>query len=168
MKGGDYIKALKRILLRFLVRIGALFCCLVLLLTGSYSVAQVYSTASKGSALYEIEHANLLITIIAMLPIYLVWNLFVILIEVISISISNYKLSEKLTNRLYRLGILISLVVSMLYTETADQFQLLATLISFCLIFQFLIPNDFQNLHVDIKRNAHQKRAKHKNKKENQ
>ena len=103
-----------------------------------------------------------------MLPIYLVWNLFVILIEVISISISNYKLSEKLTNRLYRLGILISLVVSMLYTETADQFQLLATLISFCLIFQFLIPNDFQNLLVDIKRNAHQKRAKHKNKKENQ
>lgn len=75
MKGGDYIKALKRILLRFLVRIGALFCCLVLLLTGSYSVAQVYSTASKGSALYEIEHSNLLITIIAMLPIYLVCHI---------------------------------------------------------------------------------------------
>ena len=168
MKGGDYIKALKQILLRFLVRTVVSFGCLILLLAGVFLVFRLCTTADKSSALYEVEHSNWLVLLIAIFPIYITWNLFVILIESISIYISNYELSEKLTNRLNKLGILIALVVAMLYTETPDQFQLLATLISFCLIFQFLIPDDLQNLLVDIKRNAHQKRAKRKNKKENQ
>ena len=123
--------------------------------------------ADKSSALYALEHSNLLVLIIVMFPIYLVWNVFVLSIEIMSIFFSNYALSQKLTSRLYKFGILVTLVVAMLYTETPDQFQLLATLISFCLIFQFLVPSDLPNLLVDIKRDAQKKWTKHKRNKEN-
>lgn len=115
------------------------------------------------SALYALEHSNVLFSLIAIFPTYLVWNLFVSAIEIITLLISDYELAEKVTSRLYKLGILVSLVVAMLYTETPDNFQLLATLISFCLIFQYFIPKDFPHLTVEIHRSFVKKRRQYKN-----
>lgn len=167
MKGGALIKRVKEILLNSFLRISATFACLLFLFVGILLVIRLCVEADKSSAFYALEHSDLLISAIVMFPIYLVWNLLVLSIEIMSIFFSNYELSEKITSRLYKFGILVALVVAMLYTETPDQFQLLATLISFCLIFNFLVPNDLPKLFIEVKRNAQKKRAKCKRNKEN-
>lgn len=127
-----------------------------------YNSFRIWKEADKRSALYALEHTDLFALIVVTVVTFFVWNTLVIGIEILANLISNYDLSQKLSNRLYKLGILISLIIAMLYTETSDQFQLLATLISFVLIFNFLVPNDLNNLFAEIFRNANHKRHNHK------
>ena len=152
----------------FLLKICAIICCLLFLVVFTYSVIRIWQTSDKRSALYAIDHSNLLISLIAFVVMLMFWNLLVIAIKIIVVLLSNFDLSEKLTSGMYKLGILISLTVAMLYTETPDEFQLLASLISFCLIFHFLVPNDFHNLFIEIFRNTKHKWGKNKNHKQKQ
>lgn len=155
-------------LFKFLIKASTVICCFLFLITFVYSIFRLWQTTDKRSALYAIEHSNFITSLIAFVVILMFWNLLVIAIKIIVVVLSNYDLSEKLTSGMYKLGILISLTVAMLYTETPDEFQLLASLISFCLIFHFLVPNDFHNLFIEIFRNAKHKWGKNKNHKQKQ
>lgn len=128
---------------------------------------RLLTSADKRSALYMLEHSHLIIIFLAVFGIYLIWNVWVLAFEIVITFLSNNDLAQKFTRQLHKFGVLVSLIVAMLYIQTPDQFELLATLISFALIFQFLMPNGLYNLIMEMRSNAFHKwtNKKHKNKK---
>ena len=157
-----FIKNTNHFLANFFLKLGAVSGFILFLSAGIFGFGRLVCEADKRSALYEVAHSNLVFLLIATFIVFAVWNMLVIAIEIMITFLSNYDLADKLTNKLYKFGILISLLLSMLYTETPDQFQLLATLISFALIFQFLLPNGLRNLIANIRKQASNKWHKNK------
>lgn len=94
----------------------------------------------------------------------MIWNALVTATEFVIGYLSNVDLAQKVAKQLNKFGVLISLMIAMLYSETPDQFELLATLISFALIFQSLFPKGLNDLVSQIRTKAIQKWKNHENK----
>lgn len=124
----------------------------------------VWNGAKKSSVLYQIERSNLITVFLEAVFIYLVWNALVTATEFVIGYLSNVDLAQKVAKQLNKFGVLISLMIAMLYSETPDQFELLATLISFALIFQSLFPKGLNDLVSQIRTKAIQKWKNHENK----
>jgi hypothetical protein len=67
------------------------------------------------------------------------------------VSLINRKLAAKFEQQALKLSIIISVLIGMLTIETPEQFELVATLVSFALIFNFFFPKDFPKTLSQIK-----------------
>ncbi len=120
----------------------------------------------KGSAMYELIHADLLRPFVLIFLIYSVLTTANYII-VYLVSLTDVVLSKKLNSQLAKLGLLLSIVIGLLVTESSDHFQLIATLISFVLIFQFFIPKGLPKTLQQIELKLIRKRNNNASKKDN-
>ena len=104
----------------------------------------------KESALNILIRSNIYKTIIVSL---VSWSFITASIYAISyfVAMIDANLADKFERQLIKIGIILSLLIGMLTIETPEQFELVATLVSFVLIFNFFFPKDLPNTLTQIK-----------------
>lgn len=104
----------------------------------------------KGSSISVLIHSNVQKTIIVSI---VAWSLMNGAIYAVSyfVNLLDRKLATKFEQQALKLSIIISLLIGMLTIETPEQFELIATLVSFVLIFNFFFPKEFPKTISQIK-----------------
>lgn len=120
----------------------------------------------KGSALSVLMHSNIIKSIIVLLVAFSLIDGAIYSISYL-VSLVDRKLAIKFERQALKIGIIISVLVGMLTIETPDQFELVATLVSFVLIFNFFFPKEIPKTIAQIKTELIHKwhNNKHKNNK---
>ena len=74
--------------------------------------------------------------------------------------------SDKFINQFVKFSLIIAIITGLLLTESSNTFQLVATVISFALIFQYFFPKEMKDTFVGLYRKLINKRNRvDKNKK---
>ena len=98
----------------------------------------------KGSSISVLINSNILKTIVISA---ISWALINGAIYSISyfVSLLDRNLAMKFEQQALKLSVVLSVLIGMITIETPEQFELVATLVSFVLIFNFFFPKEFPN-----------------------
>ncbi|MEY8441851.1 hypothetical protein AALA17_04225 [Lactobacillaceae bacterium 24-114] len=104
----------------------------------------------KGSSISFLIHSNILKTIIISAIACSLINGAIYSISYL-ISLIDHELATKFEEQALKLSIILSILIGMLTIETPEQFEMVATLVSFILIFNFFFPKEFPQTIAQIK-----------------
>lgn len=121
----------------------------------------------KGSALSVLMNSNIMKSLIVLLVAFSLIDGAIYSISYL-VNLIDRELAIKFEQQALKIGVIISVLVGMLTIETPDQFELMATLVSFVLIFNFFFPKEFSKTIAQIKAELIHKWSNNKNKKNNQ
>lgn len=110
-------------------------------------------------------NSNLLFSFLAILTVFPIMNLITVLFLLLILKIGVND-AEIFMPQLVQLNLIATIICGLLITENKDDFQLIATIISFALIFQYFFPKNLKNTIINIQNKSINKR-KHINKKKN-
>lgn len=119
----------------------------------------------NNSALFSLMNSNLLFSFLTILTVFPIMNLITVLFLLLILKIG-VKNAEIFMPQLVQLNLIASIICGLLITENKDDFQLIATIISFALIFQYFFPKNLKDIIINIQNKSINKR-KHINKKKN-
>ena len=121
----------------------------------------------KNSAWVSLAHSDLANSLLAIFIIFLLINTIGEFISVVIMEIDVADADKFLTGSA-KFSCIAATVIGLLLTESSDEFQLVATAISFILIFEHFFPKELKEALVDAQRKLIHKRSrvhKEKNKK---
>lgn len=105
----------------------------------------------KGAAIVSLAHSNLGMSLFAILVIFILLNSIGTFLAVIIIEIDVNDADKFLTGTV-KFSFIAATVLGLLLTESSDEFQLVATIVSFVLIFQYFFPKELKDAFVDVQR----------------
>lgn len=138
-----------------------LFVLVIWILTMKYR----FDTQLPNSAFKFLAKIHIFSTIWTALVIFLCLS-FVLDLVITCVYKDRTEEHKKLNREIIPFELVVSLILSMLLTETTEQFQFVATIVSFALLFQALFPKHFVEDIVKFNTDIHKKWSQYKNKKQ--
>lgn len=105
----------------------------------------------KGAAIVSLAHSNLGMSLFAIFVIFILINGIGAILSAVIMEIDANDANKFLTGTV-KLSFITATVLGLLLTESSDEFQLVATIISFVLIFQYFFPKELKDAFVDAQR----------------
>lgn len=109
----------------------------------------MFSHPLKHSAWAMIANSNLLLSLLAVIGIFAITDFATTLIAVLIMEIDSID-ADIFMSQSSKLNFIVSVTCGLLLTEDSDNFQLIATTISFILVFQYFFPKEFKKTLTDI------------------
>lgn len=128
---------------------------------------RIFTHPLANSAWAELMHSHLFISLGVIVGLFVIINGIGIFISLIILNI-DIEDSDKFINQFAKFSLIIAIITGLLLTESSNTFQLVATVISFALIFQYFFPKEMNNTLIDVYRkfiNIRKRKGKEKNKK---
>lgn len=129
---------------------------------------EIFIHPLHNSAWDNLASSNLLLSLLVILAIFSLLNLIAVLISLLILTI-DMKDADLLIKELTKINLIVSIVIGLLLTERSDDFQLIATTISFILVFQYFFPKEIKDVFIDTQRkfiDEWKKQSKSKKKKQ--
>lgn len=114
-------------------------------------LTEIVTNYSKHSAWSTLQHSNLFASFLAMFIIFISLTLIGTAISMFILKI-NAEAAEKFLTSFAKLNFIASIVIGLLITEDSNDFQLIVTVISFVLIFQYFFPKELKAAMIDVHR----------------
>ena len=126
---------------------------------------RIFTHPLANSAWAELMHSHLFISLGVIVGLFVIINGIGIFISLIIFNI-DIEDSDKFINQFVKFSLIIAIITGLLLTESSNTFQLVATVISFALIFQYFFPKEMKDTFVGLYRKLINKRNRvDKNKK---
>lgn len=122
---------------------------ILFLVTINYFLIEIVKSYIKYSAWNSLQHSNLTTSFLAIFIIFSSLTLIGAAISILILKI-DAEASEKFLTSFVKLNFITSIVIGLLITEDSNDFQLIVTVISFVLIFQYFFPKELKTAIIDV------------------